>query len=87
LEFHFELLSGFMPPPKFVGFDRMEISMRKEIDKLGEVTLEDDNLYGIQTARAKENFSLNYRRTNLRLIYAIVKVKKAAAITLLPMIS
>ncbi|HWT76966.1 MAG TPA: aspartate ammonia-lyase [Mobilitalea sp.] len=55
--------------------------MRKEIDKLGEMELEDRNLYGIQTARARENFALNYKRTNLRLIYAIVKVKKAAAIT------
>jgi aspartate ammonia-lyase len=55
--------------------------MRKEKDKLGEVTLEDDILYGIQTARARENFALDYKKTNLRLIYAIVKVKKAAAIT------
>lgn len=55
--------------------------MRKERDKLGEITLEDDILYGIQTARAKNNFALEYKRVNLRLIYAIVKVKKAAAIT------
>jgi aspartate ammonia-lyase len=55
--------------------------MRKENDKLGEITLEDDILYGIQTARAKDNFALEYKRVNLRLIYAIVKVKKAAAIT------
>jgi aspartate ammonia-lyase len=55
--------------------------MRKEQDKLGEVFMEDHKLYGIQTARAKENFALNYKRTNLDLIYAIVKVKKAAALT------
>ena len=55
--------------------------MRKESDKLGEVELADEELYGIQTAYARENFALNYKRTNLRLIYAIVKVKKAAAIT------
>jgi len=55
--------------------------MRKEKDKLGEIELEDTMLYGIQTARAKENFALDYKRTNLRLIYAIVKVKKAAAVT------
>lgn len=55
--------------------------MRKEIDKLGETQLKDDVLYGIQTARAVENFALNYKKTNLNLIYAIVTVKKAAAIT------
>jgi aspartate ammonia-lyase len=55
--------------------------MRKEKDMLGEIELEDQELYGIQTARAKENFKLNYKKTNLNLYYAIVKVKKAAAIT------
>jgi aspartate ammonia-lyase len=55
--------------------------MRTERDKLGEMTLPDDILYGIQTARAKDNFNLSNRKTNLRLIYAIVKVKKSAAIT------
>lgn len=55
--------------------------MRIEKDKLGEIELEDHVLYGIQTARAKENFALENKKTNLRLIYAIVKVKKAAAIT------
>lgn len=55
--------------------------MRVERDKLGEVQLEDGALYGIQSARAKENFSLDYKKTNLLLIYAIVKVKKAAAKT------
>ncbi|MFA9376095.1 MAG: aspartate ammonia-lyase [Lachnotalea sp.] len=55
--------------------------MRTERDKLGEITLEDNILYGIQTARAKDNFALEYKKVDLRLIYAIVKVKKAAAIT------
>lgn len=55
--------------------------MRIEKDKLGEFQLDDTVLYGIQTARACDNFALNYRKTNMRLIYAIVKVKKAAAIT------
>lgn len=55
--------------------------MRKEKDKLGELELMDDIAYGLQTARAKENFDLGYRRTNLKLIYAIVKIKKAAALS------
>ena len=53
--------------------------MRAEKDKLGEVTIPDDALYGLQTMRARENFALGYKRTNLRLIYAMVTVKKAAA--------
>lgn len=55
--------------------------MRIEKDLLGEKQLEDDAVYGINTLRAVENFSLNNRSTNLRLIYAMVQVKKAAAIT------
>lgn len=55
--------------------------MRVEKDKLGKMQIEDEALYGIQSARAKENFCLNYKKTNLQLIYAIVKIKKAAAKT------
>jgi aspartate ammonia-lyase len=55
--------------------------MRTEKDRLGQISLEDDILYGLQSARAKENFSLGYKKTNLRLIYSIVKIKKAAALT------
>ncbi|MDR1067282.1 MAG: aspartate ammonia-lyase [Clostridiales bacterium] len=40
-----------------------------------------DLLYGSQTALACENFRLTYHNTDMRLIYAIVKVKKAAALT------
>ncbi|MDF2987846.1 MAG: aspartate ammonia-lyase [Eubacterium sp.] len=55
--------------------------MRTEKDKLGEIHLEDDALYGIQTARAAGNFGLDYKKTNMHLVYAIVTVKKAAALT------
>jgi aspartate ammonia-lyase len=37
--------------------------------------------YGQESLRAKENFPLNHRLTDLRLIYAMVEVKKAAART------
>lgn len=57
--------------------------MRKEKDKLGEMELFEDMAYGLQTARAKDNFALEYKGTNLKLIYAIVKIKKAAALTYL----
>lgn len=55
--------------------------MRTEKDKIGEMQLEDEKLYGIQTARAAGNFALEYKKTDLRLVYAIVTVKKAAALT------
>ncbi|NTV90347.1 MAG: aspartate ammonia-lyase [Clostridiales bacterium] len=55
--------------------------MRIEKDKLGEVELEEDILYGIQTARAVENFALGGKKADMRLIHAIATVKKAAALT------
>ena len=55
--------------------------MRIERDKLGEVQLEADALYGIQSARAAKNFALKYKKTEISLIRAIVLVKKAAALT------
>lgn len=55
--------------------------MRTEKDKLGERELEDEVLYGINTLRASENFALDYKRTNKELIYAIVSVKKSAALS------
>ena len=53
--------------------------MRIEKDGLGELELPDDCLYGIQSERARRNFDLGYNKTALSLIYALVKVKKAAA--------
>jgi aspartate ammonia-lyase len=41
----------------------------------------DEALYGIQSARARDNFALGYKKTNPRLIRAMVVVKKAAART------
>lgn len=55
--------------------------MRTEKDGLGEMSLPDDALYGLEAARARENFSLDYRPVNTRLVRAMIKVKKAAALT------
>lgn len=55
--------------------------MRTEEDKIGKVELSKTCTYGIQTARACENFALHGRQTNIDLIYAIVLVKQAAART------
>ena len=51
--------------------------MRTEQDELGSALLPDHVLYGLQTARALDNFALAYKSVNLRLVYAIVTVKKA----------
>jgi aspartate ammonia-lyase len=55
--------------------------MRIEKDLLGEMELEDNAIYGINTARAAENFSLHHKKVDISIIYAMVKIKKAAAIT------
>ncbi len=55
--------------------------MRTENDSLGSLKLDDDCLYGIQSARARENFALGCKPTNIDLVHALVKVKKAAALT------
>lgn len=57
--------------------------MRTEKDMLGRMELNGQAAYGIHTARAGENFALHYKPTNLKLVYAIVQVKKAAALTYL----
>jgi aspartate ammonia-lyase len=61
--------------------------MRTEKDELGEVELPGEVLYGIQTVRAMENFSLGYKSVSLKLIYAMVKVKKAAALCFVDLVS
>ena len=53
--------------------------MRIEQDGLGKLELPEDCLYGIQTERARRNFDLGDKKTALPLIYAMVKIKKAAA--------
>ncbi|MDR1420122.1 MAG: aspartate ammonia-lyase [Treponema sp.] len=59
-----------------------EGEQRIERDLLGEMALPALALYGIEAARARDNFALSYRPVNPRLIRAMVTVKKAAALTL-----
>lgn len=54
--------------------------LRTEQDSLGSVNIENKYYYGIQTQRSLNNFKLNYKQTNIKLIYSLVTVKKAAAI-------
>lgn len=54
---------------------------RIEKDILGARELKEETLYGINTARAVENFALGHKKMNRELIRSIVIVKKAAAMT------
>ena len=44
--------------------------MRIEKDFIGQMELEGNTLYGIHTARARDNFALGYKGTNPALIHA-----------------
>lgn len=59
--------------------DDNKTAKRIERDKLGKVAIDQDALYGIQTARALENFKISDSKVRKELIYSIVTVKKAAA--------
>ncbi len=57
------------------------MSIRKEMDSLGEKNIPKNAYYGIQTARAIENFPVSGIREHRAFIDAYVLIKKAAAIT------
>ena len=54
---------------------------RTEEDALGSIQIPEHVLYGINTVRAVENFSLQGHTVNYQLVRGIVTVKKAAALT------
>lgn len=55
--------------------------MRFEEDFLGKAELPEDAYYGVQTARAIENFDISGVSVDPDIIHAMAEVKKAAAIT------
>lgn len=55
------------------------MSFRTERDPLGEVSVPADAYYGVQTARAVENFPISGLRAPADLVTAAVLIKKAAA--------
>jgi len=58
----------------------IRMNVREEKDKIGSISIEESAFYGIQTARATNNFAISNDHVRLELIYAMVTVKKAAAI-------
>jgi aspartate ammonia-lyase len=55
------------------------MAFRTERDSLGELSVPADAYYGIQTARAVENFPISGLRATAELVTATILVKKAAA--------
>ena len=53
---------------------------RIEKDQIGERNIPQTNYYGINTVRAEENFKVGPQLVNLKLIYEIALIKKAAAL-------
>lgn len=58
---------------------RTDDSFRSEKDYLGEMQIPGDAYYGVQTARAIENFPVSGQKSHPALTLAIVSIKKAAA--------
>ena len=56
--------------------------MRKEKDMLGELFLPDDVYYGVQTERAKRNFSISGQKISYypKFLWCLAAIKKAAAL-------
>src|SRR5258707_13238526 len=55
------------------------MSFRTERDPLGELNVPEDAYYGVQTARAVENFPISGLHAPADLVTATILVKKAAA--------
>ncbi len=54
---------------------------RKETDSMGSIEVAQDRYWGAQTERSIHNFPIGVEKMPLRLIYALVLIKKAAAFT------
>jgi aspartate ammonia-lyase len=55
------------------------MKMRKEVDSLGAKEIPENAYYGIQTARAMENFSITGYKINKHMIHALAMIKMSCA--------
>jgi aspartate ammonia-lyase len=69
----------FSHQPYAISHDS-DMSFRTERDSLGELSVPADAYYGVQTARAVENFPISGLRAHPDLITGTILVKKAAAL-------
>lgn len=58
----------------------MTMEYRIEHDSMGEVKVGKDKLWGAQTQRSLENFKIGKEKIPLEVIYALVQIKRAAAL-------
>src|SRR6516164_8314587 len=72
----------FIHSPAYTGRDQMASmrNMRKETDSLGVVEVPADKLWGAQTQRSLEHFSIGHDLIPREMITAYATLKKAAAI-------
>src|ERR1700710_1279856 len=63
----------------FKEVESMTSSIRKEMDSLGEVNVPSDKLWGAQTQRSLEHFSIGHDLIPREMITAYASLKKAAA--------
>jgi aspartate ammonia-lyase len=61
------------------GLGNRDLTYRSERDPLGELKVPADAYYGVQTARAVENFPISGLRASADLVTATILIKKAAA--------
>ncbi|NNK13743.1 MAG: aspartate ammonia-lyase, partial [Desulfofustis sp.] len=57
----------------------MEHKIRIERDSMGEVELPETALYGPQTQRALNNFTISNQKMDIRFINSLLQIKRAAA--------
>src|SRR5689334_541744 len=62
------------------SMDRVDEKFRVERDPLGEWQVPADAFYGVQTARALNNFQISNLRVHTGLFTAFAEIKKAAAL-------
>ena len=53
---------------------------REESDSIGTLKIPVNAYYGVQSLRAANNFNITTHKMNIKFIYNITKIKKAAAI-------
>ena len=57
------------------------MNLRRESDSIGELEVNENAYYGVQSLRAEHNFNITHSHMHPALIEALAKLKKAAAIT------
>ena len=71
----------YVTSPMAIPDGERAVSVRLERDPLGELAVPAAALYGVQTERARQNFPISGLRPLAPFVDAVVRIKKAAALT------